>query len=34
VRTERDDLAREVNRLLGDDCDGAQGMMEDLNFGD
>lgn len=28
-RTERDDFAREVTELLGDDLDGAQSMMDD-----
>ena len=32
--TERDEIAREVTELLGDDIDGAQAMMEDLNLGD
>jgi len=32
--TERDEIAREVTKLLGDDLDGAQAMMEDLDFGE
>ena len=29
-QTERDEVAREVTELLGDDLDGAQTMMDDL----
>ena len=32
-QTERDEVAREVTELLGDDVDGAQTMMDDLNLG-
>ncbi len=31
-QTERDEIAREVTELLGDDADGAQTMMDDLNL--
>jgi hypothetical protein len=31
--TDRDAVAREVTELLGDDLDGAQSMMDDLNLG-
>ncbi len=30
-QTERDEIAREVTGLLGDDIDGAQTMMDDLD---
>ena len=29
-RTQRDEIAREVTELLGDDLDGAQSMMDDF----
>ena len=29
-KSERDEIAREVTELLGDDIDGAQVMMDDL----
>jgi len=29
-QTERDEIAREITELLGDDTDGAQTMMDDL----
>ena len=32
-QTDRDAVAREVTELLGDDLDGAQSMMDDLNLG-
>ena len=32
--TERDDIARELTELLGDDLDGAQTMMDDLKLAD
>ena len=32
--TERDEIAQEVTELLGDDLDGAQAMMEDLDLGE
>lgn len=31
-QTERDRIAREVSELLGDDIDGAQAMMDDLDL--
>ena len=31
-QTERDEIAREITELLGDDVDGAQTMMDDLNL--
>lgn len=32
-QTERDEIAREVTELLGDDIDGAQTTMDDLHLG-
>ncbi len=32
--TERDEIARELTELLGDDLDGAQTMMDDLGLGE
>jgi len=33
-QTERDEIARQITELLGDDLDGAQTMMDDLNPGE
>lgn len=32
-QTERDEIAHQVTELLGDDIDGAQSMMDDLDLG-
>lgn len=34
AKTMRDEVAREVTELLGDDIDGAQSFMDDLRLGD